>query len=263
LKGRCIPALIALVVVVVVTFVTERAAHAQGRRRFEPTDLRLQPPGVVDLDVQGGPVIGDDGNRAFVPDFETSLGIGPHLELELDGTFGLDDGARPVFLDNTLIALRIAMFDEPDSPTSTSAWSGGVQAGPRLPTLPQRRGVGFEALAIAGRSTGNLHVFAQAGAIVDPLEPVPGSRRLVRPVGVEGGINMDVDLGDRDGWGLTAEVGVIKYLSPQLDQLHFAGGPSLKVTPWLDLSLVGLVGVLKGGDRLGLLVGADTRFRVF
>jgi hypothetical protein len=264
LKRRVAPALVALVVLgIVVTLVTEGAAHAQGRRRFEPTDLRLQKPGVAEIDLQGGPVAGEDGNRAFVPDFETSLGLGPHFELEVDGTFGFDDVAKPVFLDNTLVALRIAMFDEPDAPDSTSAWSGGVQAGLRLPTLPQRRELGFEALAIVGRSTGKMHVFGQAGTIVDPLEPVPGRSTLVRPVGIEAGINMDLDLGSRDVWGLTAEVGLIKYLSPQLDQLHFAGGPLFKITPWLGLSLLGLVGVLKGGDRLGLLLGLDTRFRVF
>lgn len=239
------------------------AAHAEGRRRFEPTDLRLQPAGVAEIDLQGGPVTGEDGARAFVPDFETSIGIGSHVELEIDGTFGLEGYTKPIFLDNTLIAVRVEMFDEPDAPGSKSAWSGGIQAGPRLPTLPGRKLLGFEGLAIVGRSTGRMHVFFQAGSIVDPLEPVPGRARLGRPFGLEGGINFDLDLDEKGVWSITGEVGAIKYLSPQLDQLHLAGGPQLQVTPWLDVSLVGLVGLLQGGDRLGLLLGADTRFKMF
>jgi hypothetical protein len=242
---------------------TASAARAEGRRRFEPTDLRLQPAGVAEIDLQGGPVTGEDGSRAFVPDFETSIGIGSHIELEIDGTFGLDPDSKPIFLDNTLVAVRVAMFDEADEPASKSAWSGGIQAGPRLPTLPGRRLLGFEGLAIVGRSTGRMHVFFQAGSIVDPLEPVPGRTRLGRPFGLEGGVNFDLDLDEEGVWSVTGELGAIKYLSPQLDQLHIAGGPQLKVTPWLDISLVGLVGLLPGGDRLGLLLGADTRFKVF
>lgn len=257
--GRCGAALFAGAIIVG----SSGAAQAEGRRRFEPTDLRLQPAGVAEIDLQGGPVAGEDGKRAFVPDFETSLGIGSHIELEIDGTFGLDDYTDPIFLDNTLIAVRVAMFDEPDEPGSTSAWSGGFQAGPRLPTLPGRRLLGFEGLAIVGRSTGRMHVFFEAGTILDPLEPVPGRARLGRPFGLEGGIDFDLDLDERGTWSVIAELGAIKYLSPQLDQLHLAAGPQLKVTPWLDVSLVGLVGALPGGDRLGLFLGADTRFKVF
>ena len=225
--------------------------------------MRLQPAGVAEINLQGGPVTGEDGKRLFAPDFETSIGIGSHIELEVDGTFGLDDYTDPIFLDNTLVAVRVEMFDEPDEPGSKSAWSGGIQAGPRLPTLPGRRRLGFEGLAIVGRSTGSMHVFFQVGSIVDPLEPVPGRTGLVRPVGIEGGISLDLDLDEAGVWSITGELGAIKYLSPQLDQLHIAGGPQLKVTPWLDVSLVGLVGVLPGGDRLGLLLGGDARFKAF
>ena len=242
---------------------TAAARAAQGRRRFEPTDLRLQPAGVAELDLQAGPVSGEDGQRLFAPDFETSIGIGSHIELEVDGTFGLDDFTTPIFLDNTLVAVRVEVLDEPDGPDSTSAWSAGFQAGPRLPTLPGRSRLGFEELLIVGRTTGRMHVFFQAGTLVDPLEPVPGRARPSRPFGIEGGVEADLDLDEGGVWSLTGELGAIKYLSPQLDQLHVAGGPQLKVTPWLDVSLVGLVGVLSGGDRLGVFLGADTRFKVF
>ncbi len=258
--GRCAAALAACALILG----TARPTRAgEGRRRFEPTDLRLQPAGVAEIDLQGGPVTGEDGQRAFVPDFEASIGIGSHVELECDGTFGFDDFAAPIFLDNTLLAVRVEVFDVPDAPESKSAWSGGIQAGPRLPTLPGRRLLGFEGLAIVGRSTERMHVFFQVGSILDPLEPVPGRTRLGRPFGIEGGVDLDLDLDAQGKWSLIGELGAIKYLSPQLDQLHVAGGPQLAVTPWLDVSLVGLVGVLSGGDRLGLLLGANTRFKTF
>jgi hypothetical protein len=101
LIGKCAAALAALALIVG----SSGVAAAQGRRRFEPTDLRLQPAGTAEIDLQGGPVTGEDGQRAFIPDFEASLGIGSHVELELDGTFGLDDYTKPIFLDNTLIAV--------------------------------------------------------------------------------------------------------------------------------------------------------------
>jgi hypothetical protein len=239
-------------------------AEAQRpRRRFEPTDLRLQPAGVAEVDVQGGFVTGEDGQRAFLPDFEASVGISSHVELELDGTFGLDRLSKPQFLDNTLLAVRIGMVDEPDEPGSTSSWSGGVQAGPRLPTLPQSHGLGMEALAIVGRTAGGMHLFAQAGSIIDPSEPVTGYVRRIHPYGLEAGLDLDLDLDTHDTWSMNAELGGITYFSPHRDQLHVAGGPSMRVSRWLELSVVALVGILPGGDRFGVLLGANTTFKAF
>lgn len=239
------------------------AAAQRPRRRFEPTDLRLQPAGVAEVDVQGGLVTGEDGQRAFVPDVEASVGISSHVELELDGTFGLDRLSKPQFLDNTLLAARILMFDEPDAPGSSSSWSGGVQAGPRLPTLPQAHGLGMEALAIVGRTVRGVHLFAQVGSIIDPSEPVEGYRSRVHPYALEAGLDLDLDLDQTDTWSLNAELGSLTYFSPHRDQLHLAGGPALRVSKALELSVVGLVGVLPGGDRFGLLIGANTRFTAF
>jgi hypothetical protein len=253
---------LALVIFMLLTVV--RPADAQRpRRRFEPTDLRLQPAGSAEVDLQSGVVSGEDGQRAFLPDFEASFGISSHVELELDGTFGLDRLSKPTFLDNTLLALRIGVVDEPDAVGSTSAWSGGVQAGPRLPTLPDTRGLGMEALAIVGRTQGGMHLFAQVGSLIDPSESVPGYRSAVHPFGLEGGLDLDLDLDDRDTWSLNAELGGIKYVSPHRDQLHVAAGPSRRLSSWLEVSLVGLVGVLPGGDRIGLLLGASSRFKMF
>ncbi len=261
--GHAAVTLARLVIVAFLLTVAHPAAAQRPRRRFEPTDLRLQPAGVAEVDLQGGVVTGEDGQRAFVPDFEASLGISSHVELELDGTFGLDPLAKPMFLDNTLLAVRIGIVDEPDAPGSTSSWSGGVQAGPRLPTLAQTHGLGLEALAIVGRTAGGMHLFAQFGSLIDPAEPVAGYRRPVHPFGIEGGFDLDLDLDQHDTWSLSAELGGIKYFSPHRDQIHVATGPAVRVSKWLELSLVGFVGLLSGGDRLGVFVGANTRFNVF
>jgi hypothetical protein len=239
------------------------AARAQrARHRFEPTDLRLVDQGTSEIDVQAGVVTGDELSRVYAPDFEASLGISSHAEIEVDGAFGLDDYKTPHFADNTLIALRVAVLDLRDAAASSGGWSAGFQGGPRLPSLPGARGLGFEALAIAGRSAGRVHIFAQGGTLIDSAMP-DDAGRLVRPVGLEGGLDLDLDLDDVETWSLKAELGGVKFLSPDRSQLHATVGPSLWVTSTLEASAVAVVGILPGGDRLGLLLGAAAHFRAF
>lgn len=238
------------------------AAAQSARRRFEPTDLRLQGEGVVELDTQVGIISGEDGVRRYVPDFEASLGISPSVELEVDGSFGLGEDGKPQLLDNTLLALRLAIVDVRDTPHSANAWAGGVQVGPRLPTALGNRGVGAEAIAIVGRTAGKVHLFLQLGALLDPLQAAPGAR-AARPFGLESGLDLDLDLDDHQRWSVKGELGGVKFLSPDRSQLHLTAGPAVRVVPWLELSLVGVLGFLAGGDRYGALLGAATRFRAF
>ena len=245
-----------------VLFSAKDAAAQRARRRFEPTDLRMQEAGIAEIDLQVGVLQGEDGARTSAPDFEASLGITPQVELEIDGTFGLDASAKPQFLDNTLLSLRLAIVDVRDARDSASGWAAGVQAGPRLPTALGTRGLGVEALAIVGRTTGGLHLFVQGGTLLDPLEAGPGAR-AVRPFGVEAGVDLELDLDERERWSLTGELGGVKFLSSHRSQLHLTAGPTLRVAPWLELSVVGVLGFLAGGDRYGALLGATTRFRVF
>jgi hypothetical protein len=240
---------------------TSDAAAQRARRRFEPTDLNLQHAGTVEIDTQVGVIRGEDGTRTYLPDFEASIGISSQLELEVDGAFGLA-GAKPQFLDNTLLAMRLAVLDVRDSPTSTSAWAAGVQAGPRLPTALGTRGLGVEALAIAGRTAGRLHLFVQGGTLLDPFQAAPGARAS-RPFGVEGGLDLDLDLDDKGAWSLKGELGGVKFFSADRSQLHLTAGPALWVVPWLELSVVGVLGFLPGGDHYGGLLGAATRFSAF
>lgn len=249
------------VVAAAATLTHARDASAQARHRFEPTDLRIQQPGIAEVDLQGGISSDGDRTRVYAPDFEASVGISSHAEIEIDGALGFERDSSPELVDNTLVALRVAIFEIPDAPHSRSAWSGGVQAGPRLPTLRHARGLGIEALAIIGRSGERLHVFIQAGTLVDPANSSPTTRS--RPTGVEGGIDLDLDLDAREVWSLKSELGGVKFFSAHPDQLHLTGGPAVWALPWLELSLVGIVGLLPGGDRFGMLFGGASRFRAF
>jgi hypothetical protein len=58
---------------------------------------------------------------------------------------------------------------------------------------------------------------------------------------------------------LTGEIGTVLYVSPDPDQLHVTAGLTWSPNDNLDLSVVGLVGFLPGGDRLGLLVGVSPK----
>src|SRR5207253_3187802 len=100
-----------------------------------------------------------------------------------------------------------------------SAWAAGVQAGPRLPTALGARGLGVETLAIAGRTAGRLHLFVQGGTLLDPFQSAPGVR-AARPFGIEAGVDLDLDLDDAGRWSLKAELGGVKFFSPDRSQLH-------------------------------------------
>jgi len=50
-------------------------ARARPRPHFEPTDLDLEDTGVLELDLQLGPVRGPDAWRVMLPDFELDLGL--------------------------------------------------------------------------------------------------------------------------------------------------------------------------------------------
>ncbi len=253
---------VALAWVTVFGATSPAAAGSRARRRFEPTDLRLLEEGSAEIDVQGGIALGDQGTRAYAPDFEASVGISNYAEIEVDGAFGFENLTEPQFVDETLVALRLAVVDWPATSTSPARWSAGIQAGPRLPTLKGARGLGLEALVIAGRSGGRLHIFAQAGALVDSATP-NDSGNLVRPVGVECGLDVDIDLDESESWSLKGELGGVKFLSADASQLQMTVGPAVSVASWLELSAVGIVGILPGGDRLGFLLGATSHFGLF
>ncbi len=241
-----------------------RAASAEARRRFEPTDLELQPAGTLEIDSQLSYTEGETAGRVIIPDLELSLGIARNVQLEIDaayaiegppvGRFALDHPAP----DNLWLSTKIGLFDWRDE-GSGRAWAGGAQLGPKLPLAPDAHGAGYEALALLGRTVRRTHLVVNAGGFVDPA---PDGRRR-RSVAVEGGLDLDLDLDAAGDWSLVGELGAVGFVSGERAQGHVTAGLSWGATPDLDLSLIGLLGFLGGGDRAGVLLGVTPRFALW
>jgi len=69
------------------------ASAAVRRLHFEPDDLDLEQPGILDFDFQAGPLRGDSAgkNRLLLPDFEIGLGLTRSVELDVSGAFSIDE----------------------------------------------------------------------------------------------------------------------------------------------------------------------------
>src|SRR5262245_52579481 len=141
------------------------AAQARPvRPLFEPTDLELEQPGIFDVDLQIGVIQGADPGpyRVVTPDFELDLGILHWLELDIDGTYAVDENAHAV-PDNLWISAKIALAVS-RSVVDHRAWGIGVQIGPKLPVAPGSTGIGVEGLALAGGLLGRVQAVINAGA---------------------------------------------------------------------------------------------------
>jgi hypothetical protein len=238
-------------------------ARAGVHPRFEPTDLELEDSGTTEIDLQMGVVKGPDASRIVVPDFEIDLGILPNLELDLDGAYGVE-GAPPrvTFLDhqapeNLWLSAKLGLWDHRD-PVTKNSWAIGVQAGPKFPVAPDTHGLGGEALLLVGRMQGPVHLVAQVGGLVDPH--LSGA---ARPWGIEGGLDLDLDLDHHDTWSLLGELGGLWYGSDDDPQLAATAGIQYSPNQKLDLSVVVLVGFLAGSDPYGLLFGVSPKFSLW
>jgi len=242
------------------------SAIAGKHPRFEPTDLELEDSGTVEIDLQAGPVRGPDANRIVGADFELDVGILSGLELDLDGAYGIEGVPRgspgPTFLDhsapeNLWLSAKVGLWDDHD-PTANEAWAIGLQFGPKFPIATDTHGVGFEGLVLVGRMMGRVHLVAQVGGLIDPREGTSP-----RPFGVEGGLDLDLDLNKQDTWSLLGEVGGIWYGSNDASQLSATIGIQWSPSQKLDLSVVAMVGILDGSDPVGLLFGASPKFSLW
>jgi hypothetical protein len=239
-------------------------ARARPRPLFEPTDLELEETGVVEVDLQVGAVRGQGPWRAVLPDFELDFGILPNLELDLDGAYAIEGPmAGPFSFDHSAPdslwpSLKIGLYDNHDQ-IADRAWALGVQAGPKLPIASGSHGVGFESLLLIGRTIRRLHTVLNLGGFADPA-PDPAASR---PIGVETGLDVAVDLGDRDAFSLTAELSVVRYVSPDPGQLLATTGIAWSITKNVDISASALVGFLAGSDRVGILLGVSPKMRLF
>jgi hypothetical protein len=130
----------------------------------------------------------------------------------------------------------------------------GLQAGPKLPVAPGTRGMGAELLLLVAKHAGRWHTALNLGAFVDP-DGGDG-----RPRGLEGGLDLAVDLG---AFALTAELGGVHFFSPDPYQLIGTAGIVWSQGERLDLSLTAVALGLGGGDRYGVLLGVSPKFRLW
>jgi hypothetical protein len=236
------------------------SAAAAGRARplFEPTDLEVENPGTVAIDLQVGFVQGRGPARLVIPDLELDIGVLRNVELDLDagyaiegpeaGRFALDHSAP----DSLWTAAKIGLL----SLDGDAAGIGlGLQLGPKIPLASGSRGPGVEALALIGLRHGRTHLVLDLGGFVDPA-PGPGTPR---PRGLEAGIDLDVDLDRAGRWSITGELGGVRFSSDDPHQLTATVGLAWAPSDRLELSVVTLAGLLHGGDRHGLLLGASAK----
>jgi hypothetical protein len=236
---------------------TSSAYGAARRRHFEPDDLELEQPGVLDFDLQGGPVLGSSasGNHVLLPDFEIGLGLTRSVEFDVSGTFTLDreNGQRHVTGDALWIATKLGLFDTRDAQGNT--WALGLELGPRFPTL-DAAGIGYGALGLLGFTHRGLALVLNAGSIIDP----GASLSEEHPSSLVFGLDLNAELDQRGQWSLQSELGFAHYLSSDPDELAFTLGATYAVNRRLDLSLTALSGFLPNTDHLGLLFGVSPQF---
>src|SRR5262245_39826459 len=134
----------------------ESAAEA-AKRRFEPTDLDLEDPGTLAVDLQVGLVRSDGPMRIVAPDAEVGLAILNNVEVDVDfalavegpehGPFSLDH----LTAENSWLAAKLGLADFRNEAART-AWALGLQLGPKVPLAPEARGVGYEALFLVAHT---------------------------------------------------------------------------------------------------------------
>jgi hypothetical protein len=233
------------------------ALGAARRRHFEPDDLELEEPGILDFDLQGGPVWGtsDSGNHVLMPDFEVGLGLTRNVELDVSGTFTLDreNGRRHVTGDALWIAAKLGLLDTRDG--SGDAWALGLELGPRLPTL-DAAGLGYGALGLLGYTHHGLALVLNAGTLIDP----GASSSAEHPTSLVFGLDLNAVLDRRGDWSLQSELGIAHYLSADPDELAFTLGVTYAMCRRLDVSVMALSGFLPHTDHAGLLLGVSPQF---
>ena len=248
---------------VLVAFTSTANARTM-RPLFEPTDLEMEPTGLVDIDVQLGAIRSPGPWRVVMPDFELDFGLLPNLELDVDGAYAIEgsptgpfsfDHATP---DSLWPSLKLGIYDEHDGLTHR-AWALGLQAGPKIPVASGSHGIGVEGLLLVGYLLGPLHTVLNLGAFADPAPDASSGR----PLGIEAGLDFELDLDDVNLFSLTGELSGVRFVSDDSHQLLATAGLKWAASPALDLSVVGLWGFLAGNDRYGALLGISPKFRLF
>lgn len=241
------------------------SAHARRvRPLFEPTDLELEAPGIVELDLQVGAARSEDGPfRVVVPDFEVDVGILEFLEFDLDGAYAIEGpDSGPFRLDHPApdslwAALKVGLYDSND-PGDESSIALGMQFGPKLP-VPTVHGIGAEGLLLFATKYKRLEAVWNAGGFMDPAP----SGDAARPRGLEFGVDINLDLDEAGTFAADGGGSFVRFWSHDRDQLLLTAGMTWSPTDMLDLSIVGFMGFLPGGDRYGVLLGIAPKLRLY
>jgi hypothetical protein len=254
-----------LAVVVGVALLASPALAVAGRAarpRFEPTDLELEGSGVAEIDLQAGYVQGPSAGRVMVPDFELDLGLTSTIELDVDGAYAVEGASNAPFSfdhpapDSLWTALKIGVLSVDGE---VSGGGLGIQVGPKLPVAPGSHGLGGEGLVLIGLRRGQAHLVLNLGGFVDPT-PTASS---TRPRGLEGGLDLDLDLDRENHFSLQGELGGVHFFSSDPHQLTATLGLAWSPRDTLEISLTALVGLLPGSDRYGLLLGFSPKLALW
>lgn len=244
--------------------VAPNCAEASIRPLFEPTDLELEDPGVIDFDFQLGVIRGRDPWRIVVPDFEFDFGVSRNFELDLDGTYALEGTShgpfdQPHALPDALwTSLKVGLVDWYDDKVK-QAWAAGFQVGPKFPVARGNQGLGAEGLMLLGYTWHKAHFVLNAGMLADPR---PDST-LPHPVGIELGLDLQVSLDSREHYAFLGELSGVRFITDYPHQALSTAGFQYSPSKYLDLSIVALYGWLGGSDRYGLLFGVSPKLKLF
>ena len=246
------------------TIALPAGVSARPRPRFEPTDLEWESTGVFEVDVEFGLIRGPVSGRLVVPDFELDFGILDNLEFDLDGSYALESTVPGSFSFDRPVpsslwpSLKIGIYNDHDHETQRGR-AIGVQVGPRIPIASGAHGLGFETLVVFGGSRRGLSVALNLGAFVEP----PTDAVSPYTLGVDAGIDLELALDSRDRFQLTGELGGMYFLTADPNQLHATAGITWTVNANLDLSVLGILGILPGDDRYGVLFGFEPKLHLF
>lgn len=246
------------------TIAIPAGVSARPRPRFEPTDLEWEDTGVAEVDLEFGAVRSPGPWRFVIPDFELDFGIYHNVELDLDGAYAIEGPDTGAFAfdhavpDSLWPSLKIGIWDDHDDETKR-AQAIGIQIGPKLPVAHLSHGIGAEGLLVLGGSLQGVNAVLNLGGFIEPRQDGVTYRQM----GVETGIDLQVQLDAQNRFQWTAELATAYFISPDPNQLHATTGITWSASPNLDLSVVGVLGFLAGDDRYGILFGIEPKLRMF
>jgi hypothetical protein len=186
------------------------------------------------------------------------------LELDVDGAYAIEGApGKPFSLDHSSpdplwTSLKFGLVDIVDDQAART-YGIATQLGPKWPTFRGAHGVGVEGLLIGGLGFRGTLLALNVGGFIDPAP----ARSSPRPIAVEAGLDWSQDLDEAGRYSVDAGLSGVKFISDHPAELQLELGPTYAATEWLDVSVVGLVGFLSGGDRYGVLLGFSPHFGVW